>query len=397
MTDYSAAELIPFVTTERQKEVLEAIDQHNGNHTRAGKSLGITKQRVGYIVRQVTKYANRRLYAPEHGLIYPVQEGYTGNYTLQRGPDGELERSWIKGKADKAEQLEMHRALVKGLSTEIVPAKPTKKPKKINYSNDLISAIIFGDAHLGMLAELVETLADDHNLDIATKDIRLAVDYLVDCAPASKTGWFINVGDFVHACNSDASTHAGTRVDVAARQYKTLRAAGAVIRYCINSMLTKFETVEVINSRGNHDNDAAWGINFYLEAVYENEPRVKVMPNDAKFQFLEFGKNLIGINHGDKINISRLAGVMTKFQSEAWGRTTFRRWWMGHIHHKQAIEHDSGVTVESFHTLAPVDAWHSASGYSSERRVTMITLHKEYGEVSRMAPSIELIRAQEAA
>lgn len=396
MSNYSPTELLPFANSKRQLETLKTVIAANGSQSKAAKKLGVSRQRVHTIMKNISKVALSRLYSPDHGLIYPVQEGFTGDYTLQRGPDGELERTWIKGKADKDARDKIHEAFVEGLAAEIKPAKPVEY-KTNAFSTDLVSAVIFGDAHLGMLAELVETMADEHDLDIATKDIRLAIDYLVSCAPASEEGWFINVGDFVHACNSEATTHAGTRVDVAARQYKTLRAAGTVIRYCIASMLTKFKYVKVINSRGNHDNDAAWGINFYLEAVYENEPRVTVIPNDAKFQFLEFGKNLIGINHGDKININRLAGVMTKFQAEAWGRTTFRRWWMGHIHHKQAVEHDSGVTIESFHTLAPVDAWHSASGYSSERRVTMITLHKEFGEVSRMAPSIELVRAQEAA
>jgi hypothetical protein len=132
---------------------------------------------------------------------------------------------------------------------------------------------------------------------------------------------------------------------------------------------------------------------MYIEGVYENEVRVEVQGNDAKFNFIEFGKCLIGINHGDRIKIDRLCGVMTRNQAEAWGRTTFRRWWLGHIHHKVMQEHDSGVTCESFHTLAPIDAWHSGAGYGAENRVTLITLSKEYGEVNRMSPSLQMIRA----
>jgi hypothetical protein len=158
-------------------------------------------------------------------------------------------------------------------------------------------------------------------------------------------------------------------------------------------MLTKFEEVLVINARGNHDLDAAFALNMTIQAVYENDSRVTVQGNDSKFNFIEFGKNLIGIHHGDGINHNRMAGVMTKTMAEAWGRTTNRRFWNGHFHHKQMVEHDSGITFEIFHTLAPNDAWHAASGYGSESRVTMLTLHEEFGEVNRMSPSLEMLRA----
>jgi hypothetical protein len=158
-------------------------------------------------------------------------------------------------------------------------------------------------------------------------------------------------------------------------------------------MLTKFKKVIVINARGNHDNDTAFALNMFLQGIYEKEPRVEVQGNRAKFNYIEFGKCLIGVNHGDKINTSRLVGTMTKMQAEAWGRTTFRRWWIGHIHHKTKQETDFGCMVESFNTLVPLESWHAACGYGAERRITMITLHKEFGEVSRLEPSIEMIRA----
>jgi len=226
----------------------------------------------------------------------------------------------------------------------------------------------------------------------------MGIDYCVDCAPASEEGWFINVGDFMHANDTKNQTpESGAILDMSARQNQVMRAAGTLIRYSIDKMLTKFKKVIVVNARGNHDKDAAFALNMYIEGVYENEPRVEVRGNDAKFTFIEFGKCLIGINHGDRINASRLAGVMTRLAAPAWGRTNFWRWWVGHIHHKTKQEHDSGVTIESFHTLAPVDNWHSASGYGAEQRITMITLHKEYGQVNEISPSLAMLRAINAA
>jgi hypothetical protein len=389
MIDYQ--ELSKFCQSARHIEVFTSLIK-TASQSATARELKVSRQTINEIVNRVVQYAERRLYSPDFKLLQPVPPGFTGDYTLQTGPDGEIERMWTKGRVDK-ENAEVHyRNFIEGLTCEIKPADKTVAPKNLN--KDLASAIIFGDAHLGMLAHAVETGQDDHNLEIATQDIRRAVDYLVDCAPASEEGWFINVGDFMHADSSKAQTYNETRLDVSARHSQVMRAAGTVIRYCISKMLTKFKRVTVINARGNHDLDAAFALNMVLEAVYENEPRVVVQGNDAKFNFLEFGKNLIGVNHGDGLNHARLAGIMTKDQAEAWGRTTFRRWWIGHIHHKQVIEMDAGVTIESFHTMAPTDAWHSSSGYQSERRVSMLTLHKQFGEVNRICPSLDMLRAQ---
>jgi hypothetical protein len=391
MEDYKA--LTEYAMTARQQEVMGALAEY-GSMRKAAAALDTTQQNVGNILKSVRVNASRRLYAPDHGLTHPVQEGFTGDYTIQRNGDGETERTWIKGKADKDQKEKLYNEFIDGLAFQVKALKPQKLAKKRQATNELASAMIFGDAHLGMIARAIQTLGEEHDLNTAIRDILLAVDYCVECAPASKEGWFINVGDWSHSDNSHKQTFKGTPLD-AVDHFAIMRAAGMLQRYAVDSMLKKFEIVKVVNARGNHDHDTAFALNMFLEACYEKEPRVQIQNNESKFNFIEFGQCLIGINHGDQINANRLAGVMTKLQSEAWGRTSFRRWWMGHIHHKQMFEHDTGVTLESFHTLAPVDYWHSASAYGSERRVTLLTLHREFGEVNRMSPSLELIRSQQ--
>lgn len=389
MDDYTR--LIEFARTDRQRQVITLLGG-GMSQRQAAKELKVTRGSIQSALYFIRLNATRRLYSPDEGLEHPVPDGFTGDFTIQRDSDGKTERSWIKGRADKQEKERLFVSFVEGLGAAIKPAKP-KKPPKVS-TDKLASAIIFGDAHLGMLSHAIETLAEDYDLKKGIEDITNAVDYLVDCAVPSKHGWIINVGDWTHANDLSGVTPGGkNHLDVSARQPIVARASGALLRYAVDKMLTKFEEVTVVNARGNHDEDAAFALNMYLEAVYEKEPRVTIPDNTSKFQFLEFGNNLVGVNHGDKINAGKLAGVMTRMQAEAWGRTKFKRWWTGHIHHKQMFEHESGVTIESFHTLAPVDAWHSFSGYGAERRVTMLTLHEEFGEVNRMSPSLQLIRA----
>ena len=392
--DYST--LLPFCTNDVQRETIEAVIAE-GNHTKAAKVLGIHRSNVDRRVNAITRQAEHQGLLGRHKAQGTVPAGFYAETSVKRrmNPEtGQMDviEDWTKSRLAKGLQEKAFVDFITGLSTYIKPAKPVPVTKQ-TYTEDLVNAIVIGDAHIGMLAHAIETHDEDVDLASATADLRAGIDYLVACAPASEQGWFINVGDFTHADNNNNTTTGGTKQDVAGRQFEVMTAAGQLMRYSIDKMLTKFKTVTVINARGNHDNDTAFALNMYIGAVYENEPRVIVQGNRAKFNYLEFGKNLIGINHGDGINTSRLVGTMTKMQAEAWGRTTFRRWWIGHIHHKTKQETDFGCTVESFNTLAALEAWHAGCGYGAERRITMITLHKEFGEVSRMEPSIQMIRA----
>jgi len=389
-------ELEPFATTARQQEILKGLQTKS--QIALAKELGISRSTLRSTIADIRSKAERRGLLGELKPQGLVPEGFIAETSVKRrfNPDTnqmEVVEDWTKSKATKEATAHAYLNFIQGLNVEIKPAK-AKKPRLSNYATDLANAIIFGDPHIGMLAHAVETLGEDYDLDTCIQDIKAAIDYCVDCAPASEQGWFINVGDLTHANDTKHETPGhGNQMDMAARHNQTMRAAGTVIRYCIEKMLTKFQTITVVNARGNHDKDAAFALNMFLEGVYEKEPRVNVLGNDSKFHFIEFGQNLIGINHGDGINDHRLAGVMTRAASEAWGRTRYRRWWTGHIHHKTRREHESGVLIESFPVLPPVDAWHSDSGYGAERGVTLITLHKEYGQVNQMEPSIEMLRA----
>ena len=100
------------------------------------------------------------------------------------------------------------------------------------------------------------------------------------------------------------------------------------------------------------------------------------------FHYFEFGKNLIGVHHGHSVKKENLGKVMAADRPEAWGRTKYRYWLTGHIHHRTVLE-DFNVIVESFRTLAGKDAWHTNQGYRAGRDMTSIIYHKEYGESDR--------------
>jgi len=384
--------LLPYCKSDRQIEIFQSLITTN-SQIKSSHELDINCRSLKEVVARVKHQASKQGYDPDHNMTHPIP-AHMGLQRVSTNYDGEgnVKQQWIIAKPGAEAQEEAFRAFCEGLSKEIKPAKPKtfKKPKKLN--TELVSAVVIGDAHIGQLAHAVETMVGDVTLESATEDLRNAIDYLVDCAVPSTDGWLINLGDWLHVASSHNTTHGGTAQDVSANFSQIFRAGSATLKYCIDRMLTKFEKVTVVSALGNHDQDAAFAMAMVMEAYYHKEPRVVIAQPEQKFHFLEWGKCLIGIHHGDKINAHRLCGTMTRLQAEAWGRTNFKRWWLGHIHHKTAQEHDSGITLESFHTLAQSDKWHAQSGYGAESRITMITLHKEWGEVSRMSPSLNLVR-----
>ncbi|MFZ9894798.1 MAG: hypothetical protein ACO3EL_06200, partial [Burkholderiaceae bacterium] len=218
---------------------------------------------------------------------------------------------------------------------------------------------------------------------IAAADLRAAIDNLVDRSPLAETGMLVDVGDFMHANTSHNQTFGGTPVDVDTRFERVMEIAAGVMTYAIDKMLTKFRKVVVVVARGNHNPDAAVAIQKILAAYYRAEPRVEVLKTQGFFHYLEWGKWLIGIHHGDKVKAQKLPGIMARDMAEAWGRTRSRMWALGHFHHQEVLELD-GCTVCKFGALPPPDGWHASMGYSSVQSMQMIVFRKEGGRESTL-------------
>jgi DNA repair exonuclease SbcCD nuclease subunit len=163
------------------------------------------------------------------------------------------------------------------------------------------------------------------------------------------------------------------------------------MRQCITSALQKHKTVRVINVVGNHDDTGALWMSVALRHTYENEPRVSIDRSPAAFHYIEHGKVLIGTHHGHSCRAERLPGVMAADQAEAWGRTKYRYWFLGHVHH-QSVKEYAGVTVESFNTLTAKDAYAAFGGYRAQQNMKCIVMHDEYGEVARHTVNPDMLK-----
>ena len=363
-------------------EKMDAIVKAKGNMHEAARQTGLNNTRFSKALQQVSKRAAQHGYTQSFDATRFVDPGQhiIGKSTYTKDDEGNP--VWIKTKADLESKGAAIKSFVSGLCEEITPAKPVKL-KAGKRGSELMPAIFIGDAHLGMYAWGVETRHSDFDSDIAFKQLREAIDYLVDKAPAADQALLAEMGDFLHTDSSMNKTFKGTDVDVDTRYSRLLRIAGQAMQYAIKRMLEKFKKVVVVIVRDNHDPDSAAAVQLITEAYFHNEPRVDVLQTNSYFHYLTFGKWLFGFNHGDKIKPEKLVSVMARDQAQAWGNTTHRMWCLGHFHHQDVKEID-GCIVQKFGALPPPDAWHSSMGFSSGQVMQMIVFKKSGGRETTM-------------
>lgn len=311
------------------------------------------------------------------------------------GKDGEPRGQWVKSQKDQEHRMTQFLDACEQAFEPFRGKSPkVKAPRRV--AKDTLSTYIIGDAHIGMLAWGLETLGEDFDLKIAEEDLVTAMGQLVALAPPSDEGLIINVGDWTHSADSTNMTRkSGHILDTDSRWTKMMRVAIRVERALIELGLQKHKVVRVRNAIGNHDEEVAIMLGLAMEAFYHNNPRVIVETSPAAHWYYEFGNTLFGVTHGDKSKPTDLGGIMANDQPQPWGRCKFRRWVTGHVHHLTRKE-VHGCIVETFRTLAPGDAWHSAHGYRAGREMVVDVTDREHGFTTRHSVGISQVRAIQA-
>lgn len=379
------------LATPRQLVYIDALEEHGSQAAAAAaldvhirtlkRALAAVRHKAATVQPQQHMVSSQDIPAPY--LLRGVSTNFDG--------DGNVRQVWIKTALDKNQIQEQLKAVLEEL-TEDVRGVAIPEPLESKYlDDDLLAVYPMGDPHLGMYAWAAEA-GEDFDLDIAQRDITRAFCRLYQQAPNAKEALIINLGDFFHVDNnSNMTTRSGHIQDVDSRWAKVLSLGSRLMIRTIKMALAKHKLVTVRNVIGNHDDHSSMALSLILEAYFENEPRARIVTSPAQCWYFEFGKSLIGTHHGHSIKARDLPGVMAHDQAEAWGRTHYRYWYLGHVHHTEHNEW-GGVVVEYFRTLAARDAYTQGAGYRSGRDLRCIVHHKEFGEVERFTMDIRRAR-----
>jgi hypothetical protein len=103
---------------------------------------------------------------------------------------------------------------------------------------------------------------------------------------------------------------------------------------------------------------------------------IDISPKTRKY--VEYGKNLIGFAHGQEES-KRIEQVMPVEASEAWGRTRYREFLLGHLH-SEHLREIGGVKIRNVSSTTGTDSWHSRLGFVGSIKMSQCFIyHKEYG------------------
>lgn len=374
--------LLDFAKTKRQEEVCRAVITH-GSNNKAAKALGVGRRGVDKIIKGLEARAASKAVAPHRNVDNETMEGFEAKrVSTAYNQEGEIALQWVIQEPEKRSMQERVEAMMEGLKDDLTGFRKAAKAPKV-VESDLLACYIVGDHHFGMLAD-GDTKLDDDNYDvkIATKILTEAVDKLAARVGNCERAVLLNVGDFFHE-DGKQTTSLGTKVDVDSRIAKTFKLAGRLFQTLITRLLESHKHVTVVNVRGNHDTDMACHLSSALELLYQNEPRIDILPNYSKFLHMTYGNNLFVFHHGDRVKHEQILQAVITNLDEQWSASKKRYCHMGHIHHHTRREVGS-MHFEHWGSLTATDQWHSDSGYGAERSMTAVIYHKQKGEDSRV-------------
>lgn len=376
----------PLPTDETIRSAMDAYVAH-GNQSLAAEELGISQGSLSNYIRM----ARERGYSPPHDMRNISPEGFLtkGTSTLY-DKDGNVKIQWVKTTRDAEQQQIALQAAIEAMSDDIPRIDAVEPPQET--LDDLMACYPIGDHHFGMLAWHEETGGDDYDIKIAETLLCKAMAHLVDTSPDATEAAILVLGDFLHYDSMMPITPASKHIlDADSRFPQVVRAAMRSVRFMVNEALKKHSKVKLILEIGNHDPSSTIMLMEMFYMFFENEPRIEVDRSPRNCHVFQFGKNLIGTHHGDKIKTDKIPLVIATDWPQIWGSTEHRVIHTGHVHHDHKKEHP-GMFTESHGILAPKDAYAANGGWRAKQSMKLIVYHKEYGEVGRNIVTPEMLK-----
>lgn len=303
---------------------------------------------------------------------------------------GNIKLQWVKTDVDAERQIEIMRAVVDGMCSEITPVAPVKKPAR-KTDDKLLNLYTVSDFHLGMLSWADET-GDDWDMKIAEDLFSRWFDAAFQQAPAAGVGVINLLGDLAHFDSLDAVTPASGHVlDADTRYQKLVRTMIRMVRRVVDMALVKHPVVKLLIVQGNHDESGMIWLAEMFSALYDNEPRVFVDTSADVYKMVQHGKTTLFFHHGHKARFDAIEPIMIAKFRKAFGDSEYSYAHVGHLHHQKLVE-SRNMIVEQHRTLAAKDAYASRGGWMSGRSANVITYSSEYGEVGRLTISPEMLK-----
>jgi len=351
--------------------------------------LGTAPVLPGYAIKSIASKAADGSWVKqtkEPGREYDVPTGHVvkGESALVDA-EGRVINKWIKTREEPS-AVDIAETLKIAFADYAPCASPVPEPAA---SDELLTLAPCNDWHVNLLVWKRES-SENWDLNIAERVIGRGIEDAIMRSPPSGAMIVLGGGDLQHSDNNENRTaRSGNVLDTDGRHQKGLEVACRLKVRAIDAALRNNRRVIVRILKGNHDEQTAVAVAYFLMAWYRNEPRVTVDVDASLFFWHRFGRVMLGATHGHTVKAKDMAAIMAHRRAEDWGATQHRYIHSFHIHHasKYATE-GNGVITETHQAPIPQDAWHYGAGFLSGRSMQTITYHRDFGEVSRVRVAI---------
>lgn len=264
---------------------------------------------------------------------------------------------------------------VRELTNGIDPVPEIQRPH-ISLKQ-MVTIYPVADAHFGLRGE-------SYDLEVAKKRMRQGMEQCVSGSLQSAEAIILDVGDLTHADDTNYQTPRSKHpLDMSSTQYEALDAAISTLCCCIEMAAQHHKRVRVRILRGNHNENSYLAVMFALHERYRDNERIHIERTPSDFFVYRFGSCLFAAHHGDKAKPERLVMHMAHEWAEDWGKSKWRYYFTGHLHHAK-LQDVGGVQVEQLRAVTGRDPYASSHGYVASPQMQAITYHQDRGEISRI-------------
>lgn len=381
--------LTDFCITETERDIVSDYEETKSKGQTA-KNLGKDRRQVARTVNRVQDRASLQGYAPDSDMVHTAPDTHFVKGTSTLYKDGEVSLQWVKTDKKSEDQFKAMSEAASALFENIKPRNMSLY--KPDGNSDLINTFVLTDYHMGMMAWHEETNAEDWDMDIAEETLTKWFEQSIIQSPNAETAVLAQLGDFNHWDGMDAVTPShGHVLDADTRFQKLVRVAIRCFVKIVDMLLQTHKKVHIIHATGNHDLASSVWLRELFSQYYKNEPRVTVDDSADCYYCYEHGLTSLFFHHGHRRKPGNISSVFAGKFRDVFGRTKFSYGHMGHLHSKD-VKEDNLMIIEQHQTLAAPDAYAAAGGWLSQRSAQCITYHKEYGEVSRIRITPDMLK-----
>lgn len=323
----------------------------------------------------------------EEMVSQPIDESLKD---IARQRERELERRWQKEKWKETERQakelrDLKRGKLEPLGEYVVENPPSREIPQVSVEErEYLPVFSPSDLHLGKLG------VDGYDIDSATRLVRRTTENILSRMTRygrPKKSVVVLGNDWFHIDNPQKTTTAGTEQDIEGLP-RNLIGIGYDLAVDVIDRIRQFGPVDVYVVPSNHGEWSDYHTMHGLRLGYRNIDDVQIHCETSPRQYIRYGENLIGLEHGDGAKDTKLPMIMAKEQPEAWGKTRWRYWLTGHMHH--LAEKDRGVIIMQAPSLSGDDRWHEKQGYVlADRGNVAYLFDRERGHTDRMLSMVD--------